>query len=102
MQAAFSPVIARYSDLTGKKKHIIAVCCCFGVVGAVLGSRATSMTMIIGAQILIGFAISCVGVTSWGKERLRKRQLLNVCVQIHSFRSTTAFEAFVRTGNCPL
>lgn len=59
-----SPVLARLSDLTGKKKHIIAVCCLFGVAGAIVGGKATSMQMVIAGQVLIGIAISCVGVTS--------------------------------------
>ncbi|KAL7004934.1 hypothetical protein EMMF5_005547 [Cystobasidiomycetes sp. EMM_F5] len=63
-QAALAPVLARLSDLTGKKKHIIAVCCLFGVAGAIVGGKATSMQMVIAGQVLIGIAISCVGVTS--------------------------------------
>lgn len=79
MQAALAPLLARLSDLTGKKKWICSVCCCFGVVGAAVASRAKTMQTVIAGQVLLGVAISCVGITRLALPFNHLRRLMPRC-----------------------
>jgi len=61
MQSVLSPIVGRLSDVVDRKYLAIGPCV-ISFVGAVISAKATSMSMLIGGGILIGFNLSTISI----------------------------------------
>ncbi|KAH9214781.1 major facilitator superfamily domain-containing protein [Leptodontidium sp. 2 PMI_412] len=61
VQAALSPVVGRLSDVLDRK-YLACLPTLVAFVGAVVSAKATSMNMLIGGGILIGFTLPTIAI----------------------------------------
>lgn len=61
MQSVLSPIVGRLSDVLDRK-YLAAVPPLIAFVGAVVSAKATSMSMLVGGGILIGFTLATVSI----------------------------------------
>jgi MFS family permease len=61
MQSVLSPIIGRLSDVLDRK-WLASIPPLIACIGAIISAKATSMSMLIGGGILIGFTLSTIAI----------------------------------------
>lgn len=61
MQSVLSPIVGRLSDVMDRK-YLAIIPTAISFVGAIVSAKATSMSVLIGAGILVGSTLSTISI----------------------------------------